>query len=159
VAVNAQWDELAQASNGGAGCNSARVIGRPLLDFVAGDATRMFVRAALSAVRLLHQKRVLPYRCDSPSERRRFEMVISPLQNGHVLVEHVLVHAQARPPSLQRWAASGRQRAGRRCSQCLSVKPRASQAWRSAEDVDAPLLATDVCPPCMAQLVAFSVPD
>jgi hypothetical protein len=129
------------------------VLGRPLESFLAGDATRMFVRASLEAVRLLGQTRVLPYRCDSPTERRQFEMVISLEDSGHVKVAHRLVNLEPRvrhqrPPA-------GSLVAAWRCSQCLSVRAAGAPEWVGADAValDGPP-AEDVCPACASRLFA-----
>ena len=158
VALNADWDTQAQRNDGGPGCSAAAIIGRPLMDFMAGDATRMFMRSALQAVRLMGQTRKLPYRCDSPSERRRFEMVLSPLPNHGVRIEHVLVEQSPRLPGLQRLARAGHMAAGWCCSQCLSVKPLGAHEWQPPETLDTTLLAADVCPACQNRVKSLEQP-
>lgn len=155
VALNANWDAQAQQGDGGPRCTAAAIIGRPLLDFMAGDATHMFMRSALQAVRLLGQTRRLPYRCDSPSQRRRFEMVISPLPAGGVRIEHLLVEQAPRLPGLQRLARAGHMAAGWCCSQCLSVKLMGASEWLPPEALDTTLLAADVCPTCQNRLASL----
>lgn len=154
VGVDENWDASAteQAQPGGAP-TSDRIIGRPLEEFLAGDATKMFVRAALDAARLLGKSRRLPYRCDGPHERRRFEMVISPLAGGNVKVEHVLVETLPRIPRIPSKARSHPElSAGWRCSQCLNVRLVGSKEWgQSNPDLSAPL-AQDVCPSCARRL-------
>lgn len=152
VALNADWDTQAAEGDGGPRCTTAAIIGRPLMDFLAGDATRMFMRSALQAVRLLGQTRRLPYRCDSPSDRRRLEMVMSPLPGGGVRIEHVLVEQTPRLPGLQRLARAGHMAGGWCCSQCLSVKLMGASEWQPPETLDTTLLAVDVCPPCQSGL-------
>lgn len=152
VALNAEWDTQAAQGDGGPQCTAAAIIGRPLMDIMAGDATRMFIRSALQAVRLLGQTRRLPYRCDSPTDRRRFEMIISPLPAGGVRIEHVLVEQSPRLPGLQRLARAGHMAAGWCCSQCLSVKPMGANEWQPPETLDTTLLAVDVCPACQNRL-------
>jgi hypothetical protein len=152
VAVNADWDEQILAGGGGTRCTSANVLGQPLMQFIVGDATRMFVRAALAAVRLGHEKRSLPYRCDTPAEHRRFEMVISPLPAGHVRIEHVLLSVTSRRFSLAALAQAGHMAGGWRCSQCLSVKRLGQAVWLEPESIQTSLLAADVCPRCAALL-------
>lgn len=154
VAIDAEWDAQAQANGAGPRCATAAVLGRPLLDFIVGDATRMFVRAAVNAARVTRQTRVLPYRCDGPSEYRRFEMVISPLGDGRVRVEHVLVSAEPRKPGLRRLVEAGHMAGGWRCSQCLSVKLAGGSEWLPPESVETTLLAADVCPRCEARLAS-----
>jgi hypothetical protein len=151
VGVDEGWDTSAtEQAQPGAAPTGDKIIGRPLVEFLAGDATKMFVRAALDAARLLGESRRLPYRCDGPHERRRFEMVISPLADGHVKVEHILVEAFPRIArhSRARLAVS----AGWRCSQCLSVRLVGSTVWGDSNlDSSAPL-AYDVCPSCARRL-------
>lgn len=77
VGVDEDWDSSAnEQSEPGDAPTADKIVGRPLDAILAGDATRMFVRAALDAARLLGESRRLPYRCDSAHERRRFEMLI-----------------------------------------------------------------------------------
>jgi hypothetical protein len=152
VALNADWDIQAAQGDGGPRCTAAAIIGRPLMDFMAGDATRMFMRSALQAVRLLGQARTLPYRCDSPSERRRFEMVLGLLPCGGVRIEHVLVEQTPRFPGMQRLVRSGHIAPGWCCSQCLSVKLLGASEWQPPETRDAVLLAMDICPVCQNRL-------
>jgi hypothetical protein len=153
IEVDGEWDVAAAQAAGGHGAMRAQVVGLPLERFIAGDATKMFVRAALDAARLVNQTRALPYRCDSPIERRRFEMVISPLGDGHVEVDHRIVSVERRVPrsTVQRPIRA----AGWRCSQCLSVRWVGSTEWQEAEVCN--LLAQDVCPGCAARLFGASI--
>jgi hypothetical protein len=152
VDLDPGWDEFAARNGGGVQVTREQVIGRPLDHFLSGDATRMFVHAALDAARLLGQTRVLPYRCDSPTERRRYEMVISPAPAGSVRVEHRMLSCETRPP--RRTERTTTLATGWRCSQCLSVRLPGSTAWVSADAVDRPPLAQDVCPACVSRLFA-----
>jgi hypothetical protein len=157
IDVDAGWD-LAAAEHApeGSGPMRQKIIGHPLEAFLAGDATKMFVRSALDAARLLGQPRRLPYRCDGPDERRRFEMVFTPLGDGQVKVEHVLLEAQPRLPSTK--PAKVRPFAGWRCSQCLRVRPAGSMEWTDAA-IDANAVApNDVCPACAKGLFEFASP-
>lgn len=148
VEVGPDWDAIAGEAGGAPGALRAQVLGQPLLRFMVGDSTRMFVQAALDAARLGGRPRSLPYRCDSPSERRRFEMLIQPLEAGEVRVEHRWLGSEARRPGgLQ---AGLLQRVGWRCSQCLRVRLRGSPEWVEL-DGHAPL-AQDLCGRCAAQL-------
>jgi hypothetical protein len=161
VGVDEGWDAgAAENSHDGSGPTSDKIIGHLLEDFLVGDATKMFVRAALDAARLQGQSRRLPYRCDSSHERRRFEMVISPQADGQVKVEHVLIESVPRSPCSTRTPRIGpRLRAGWRCSQCLFVRLAGSTEW-TASDMDAGvLLAKDVCPSCVRLLFASGTPE
>lgn len=151
VDVSDSWDVSATAAEGAAGAMRHCVIGRPLESFMVGDATKMFVRSALEAARVLGQTRVLPYRCDTAAEHRRFEMVISPEANGHVKVEHRLLSATPVAPGARRRspaALQGQAKVGWRCSQCWKVRLVGTQAWVESEPPSSALLTQDVCPDC-----------
>lgn len=153
VEVHSDWDVFSVANGGGLRSRSVSVVGRPLLDFVAGDAPRMFMRAALQAARLLGERRKLPYRCDSPSHRRHFEMAVSACPDRSVLVEHVLLREELRAPGEGSAPAMGR---GIRCSQCLSLRLLPQRRWLPADHVASQVAATAVCPACAGRLNEFT---
>ncbi len=146
VDVDTEWDVEAERAAGSEGPLRQRILGRSLESFMAGDATKMFVRAALDAARILGEARVLPYRCDVPGERRYMEMVVSPLDDGHVRVTHRLVKAEAMPPR-RPWPRV-RIVGGWRCSQCCRVRLSGSEEWIETEDQFDARLLSDVCPEC-----------
>ncbi len=150
VDVDGEWDAEAARVKGGSGAMRASIVGHPLESFMTGDATKMFVRAALDAARVLGETRVLPYRCDVPGERRYCEMVISPLANGHVKVAHRLVLAEAAVP--RRQLLKVRAMAGWRCSQCCRVRLTGSDEWLESDDQFDTRLVSDVCQDCAKAL-------
>lgn len=154
IDVDEEWEATAGGLVRGPSLMRSRIIGRPLEGFMTGDATKMFVRAALDAARLLGETRVLPYRCDGPGLLRRFEMVIRPEGDGRVRVDHRLVFSQARLP--RRRAPATSEPAGWRCSQCLLVRPVGSAQWFDADITPEALLAQDICPACARQLFGLS---
>jgi len=150
IEVGDDWDAVAAEGEGGPGATRASIVGRPLEAFMLGDATKMFVRSALDAARILNQTRVLPYRCDSADQRRRFEMVISPQGDGRVLVEHQLV--EAIPKASRRGSRGLQARAAWRCSQCLRVRFSDGGEWEEADTRPGLTPGQDVCPRCAALL-------
>lgn len=151
VDLDDDWDQAAAASQGGPGSLRQQLIGRQLESCLLGDATKMFVRAALDAARVLGQTRVLPYRCDNAEQHRRFEMVVSPLPDGQVKVTHRLVLATpltARRAPLRPATAPG----GWRCSQCLRVRLIGAADWTDLALLPQDLLAQDICPDCAGRL-------
>jgi hypothetical protein len=148
IDVDDDWDASVARAAGTAALMRARIVGRALEDFMTGDATKMFVRAALDAARLRGETRVWPYRCDTPDERRRYDMVICPQDDGMVKVEHRLVSAE--PRARPRRLPAAQVLMGWRCSQCLAVRHVGTDAWVEG-DVDG-LLAQDVCPSCASRL-------
>ncbi|MDO9236465.1 MAG: hypothetical protein Q7U28_10615 [Aquabacterium sp.] len=150
IAVDDGWDDAAALAQGGLGSMRASVMGRQLEDCMVGDATKMFVRTALDAARLLQQTRVLPYRCDAPDARRRFDMIISPIGGGQVKVEHRLVEAY--PAAVRNKRPRRQGLAGWRCSQCLHVRLGGSDEWTDIDIEPQTILAQDVCPSCASNL-------
>ena len=141
--VSAEWDAVADG-HGAPGARAANVVGRRIMEFLSGDPARMFVSAAVQSARVFRRPVTLPYRCDSDSERRRFEMSLHPVDDGGVRVEHQLVSVEPRPTVV---ATTG----GWRCSQCLRVRRPGSTMW---EETGAPprFVALDVCPDCAGRL-------
>lgn len=118
VAVDPSWDEFALA-NAGVGACASRVIGRPLLDFVLGDPTRMLLEAGLMATRMTGRPRSIAYRCDAPDLRRDLVMTLTPTPDGGVLVEHHLTSAQPRALAVHVQPSGHPTASGWwRCSQC-----------------------------------------
>ncbi len=155
IDVDAEWEAAAAGTEGGDTAMRAQVIGRALESFMIGDATRMFMRSALDAARLLGETRVLPYRCDSPDAQRRFEMVISPLGDGHVQVAHRLVSQEPRQArKVRRPALLPAPLAGWHCTQCNAVRRPGHKAWLEEEltGPDRLALIQDVCPTCTQRL-------
>lgn len=75
VYVNEAWDAFAR-ENEGVAATAARVVGRPIWDFISDRTTRMIYQNALERIRSGTELR-FSFRCDSPSCRRRMEMQIS----------------------------------------------------------------------------------
>jgi hypothetical protein len=155
TAVCPEWDAVARQAGGAAGALQAGVIGRPLHQFISGDPTRMYMDAALQAVRLMGQPRRLRYRCDTPTVRRTLEMTLVPLDGGGVRISHGLIEQQPRLRPLvclpdERLAGEG---AGVLwcCSLCLRLQ-QAGQPWRAPDLVASPRLVVryTVCPRCWA---------
>jgi hypothetical protein len=137
------------ANGGGEGATRAVVIGRPLVDFVAGDAARMFVNTMLDSARLLGSLRVLPYRCDSPTRRRRFAMTVTAQAGGLVLFQHHLVLDEPRPDPAMRQQAGATIRW--RCSQCPWARQPDAADRVVAGDMPSWLPTAEACRRCAAR--------
>lgn len=154
TAVDPAWDEFALA-NDGAQAKSARVLGRPLREFLTDDATLMFVDALLQATRLTRRPRTVSYRCDGPGQMRRFLMTATPLDDGRVRVDHELQCSEARAPAPRyRFAPAA---TWWRCSQCLAVRE-PGMPWIPADLLPPHMLALSerevrygVCGDCLCQ--------
>lgn len=149
IDLSADWDDFALANGGGPRACRTAWLGRCVTDGIAGDATRMFLRAAVDSARRLGQPRHLPYRCDNPGERRWFGMQVEALTDGSVTVSHQVLRIETRVPRPERLAT--------RCSQCLREHQRREPGWllaarlRQAAD-GADELLDAVCPDCRRHL-------
>jgi hypothetical protein len=160
-AVSRDWDRFAVANDGPQAC-SHRVLGRPLRQFISGDATTMFMEAALQVVRVTGQVRELAYRCDAPDLRRDLVMTLEPLEHGAVRVTH---HARGTTVVPQRQAVVTRptgaatgEDAVWRCSRCLRLAPTLRGPWHDvpAADSGSPPLAVRyaLCGSCRGVIAA-----
>jgi len=132
--VGGDWTHFAEQNGGGHSCAPPRVVGRPLRDFISGDATRMWVETALTYARLQGAPVERPYRCDSPTEKRHMLMRIVPF--GQALeVEHELLRVEPmRQPTHLLFEAVGAGRPKRRCSRCNRIEERG--VWFEPDDLD-----------------------
>jgi hypothetical protein len=146
LSVSADWDATARA-NGGAAATADRVVGTPVCRHIAGDAARMYLEAAIQAVRVSGRPRRLGYRCDSPTERRFMEMCLTPEPDGAVRVSHRQLRGEPRPPQPAALAALRRPLV---CTICL--RQTLAGDWQDAAEapVAAPGQLYSVCPDCDA---------
>ncbi|MCK6424249.1 MAG: hypothetical protein L6Q75_04070 [Burkholderiaceae bacterium] len=150
--LSGDWDARLAEGGGAAACRGARILGRPLREFIAGDSTRMYLDAALEATRLTGQPRRLPYRCDTPTLARRMQMCLQPLADGRVRVTHQLLAQQPLPrPLACHAAASAPEPARLRCSLCLRLRTPEGH-WldpvTAAPDVASLAVHYTLCPDC-----------
>lgn len=151
IDVCPEWDMASLSRGGGAGVMREQVIGQPLGKFVSGDTTRQLLAAQAQAVRLTGRARRVPYRCDAPDLLRRMEMLLQPLGDGKVRVEHVLLATQAIPGGFDVQAApAGRSPRLWRCSMCLRLRQGGSDEWMTPETLPPGRVEVHytVCPGC-----------
>lgn len=82
--------------------SSQRVLGRPLTQFIAGDAVRTtfaeLFDSVLSGARPVVR---IDYRCDAPTMRRDMRLSVTPITTGgdvrHLLYQPVMLSVQRRP--------------------------------------------------------------
>jgi hypothetical protein len=121
IAVSPEWDQFALDNDGRAACQD-QVVGRRLMDAITGDPVRMFMTALLLRVRASGQVEAVPYRCDSPTTKRRYVMLLEPLTEGTVLVSHHLENEELTGLLIRVRTADYGQRAHQRCSICCRIK-------------------------------------
>lgn len=148
--VSGIWDEFAD-ENGGQKLSSSDVCGRTIWDFVAGDATRMWLDAIFQLTRLRETSLERSYRCDSPDVKRFMRMRVVPEQGRLLRIEHEILATEPRPvPVSIQYAANALDEIRRRCSICGRIH---NGSWLEpqAEHVDASnriMVIYTVCEDC-----------
>jgi hypothetical protein len=73
------------------------VIGHSIFEFIDGLETRYLYKQLFKKVR--EENRIIgpiPFRCDSPTERRLLELTLYPLPNDHINITSILVKSEPR---------------------------------------------------------------
>lgn len=152
VDVNRHWLDFAQ-ENGAEWLTRSAVIGKRLWDFVSGPETCAIYEILFSRAR--SQRRIVrvPFRCDSPTERRFMEMQIVPAHNANLLIVNRIERFEARP-AINPPAIAGLLRL---CSWCKRVQlpsrdwaeiEVAAEVFGAALTSTPPQLSHGICPEC-----------
>jgi hypothetical protein len=163
TSVNSAWLRFAQ-ENGTPELTADFVIGKPLWDFIAGGETRYLYQLVLERVRTNDTPVILPFRCDSPGIRRHMRLVISPLHEGNVQLDAVLVSEERRPSlALLDPQAPRSDQVLTLCSWCKRARVTRSE-WVEPEDAIArldlfgppslPQLSHGICDQCVNTVTA-----
>jgi hypothetical protein len=160
--VNDAWEAFA-SSNGAPDLLRHRVLGAQVRSYVSGDLTRRYIDSLVDATLERVGRVDLPYRCDSPGERRYMRMEVAHEGGGVVRVSHHLLRSEPRhrPVLFVRdLKRSGQSRL--RCSMCNLVA--CGEQWREAEFAGFPLhdghlvvarVLYGICPRCAGALAAL----
>jgi len=99
IYCNKAWDQFASL-NGGAGLNRRAILGKPILDVVAGPL-KVFYANAFAQAKEKGQPWEHDYECSSPASYRLFHMRVLPVTDSYLLVENSLrferPHGSERP--------------------------------------------------------------
>jgi hypothetical protein len=160
-ATGGDWDRFALA-NGAADLGADAVLRHPLWKFVAGEEVRELLRMIFARARFTGRAIRVPFRCDSPAERRFMELEVRPLPEAALEIESRLVRSEPRRyvPLMER---SARLRHGMVsiCSWCLRFRMATGQ-WVEVEEAvgamglfastDLPTLSHGICRSCAEQV-------
>lgn len=92
-AIDGPWDEFA-LENDGANLSVQNVEGHNILNFVAGDVTKMWFDTLLQLASMRDEPIVRPYRCDSPNVKRFMQMRVVRENQNLIRLEHVLLQTE-----------------------------------------------------------------
>lgn len=160
ASVNAGWDAFA-IENDTPELSDAAVIGRQVSDFIDGPETRLIYDRILARARS-GVRMTLPYRCDSPRQRRHMSLEIAAGHQGDVEFRSRVLESQARDSVAV--LEPNRRRSNALltlCSWCN--RGRIGDRWAEIEEVvaelrlfdaEVPQLTHGMCPACVALISA-----
>ncbi len=164
VSVSDNWDSFAYENAWDSGCRPEDVVGYKLWNFIQDSETRHLYAEMFQSVRSGNRCGPIPFRCDSPQERRFLELVLNPLTDRHIEVTSRILRTEIRDPVglLDRETA----RSGkliRLCSMCKMMET-PNKEWteieaglaelRLFEATVVPQVTHGLCPPCYKMAMA-----
>lgn len=166
VWLDEQWLAFARENCGVELLAKEKVIGRPLWEFIAGEATRGVYQQIHEHVRSSGRDVVFPVRCDSPRMRRQIWLTISREDDGELFYESKLLWARPQGPlDLLDTAVAHSEESVTMCSCCKRGFTEAG-GWEDISDFSVrlhlfrkprvPRLNYTVCPDCEAAAATAS---
>ena len=73
------------------------IVGRPIFDFISGEETKNLYEVLFEHCRKGKRIGPIPFRCDSPTERRFLELNLRLLPKNHIDIITVLLKTESRP--------------------------------------------------------------
>jgi hypothetical protein len=96
--VSENWEFFARANGWDSGGSLKNVVGHFLWDFIEGLETRYLYEEMFRRVRFGKPCGPIPFRCDSPKERRFLELLISPLPDDRIEITSTIIRIEHRNP-------------------------------------------------------------
>lgn len=98
VGVSDNWGTFADANAWGSSLRPEDVVGHKLWNFIQGPETRHLYQELFRRVRGGIPSRPIPFRCDSPSERRYLELLIEALPEEKIEITSKILRTEPRSP-------------------------------------------------------------
>ena len=134
VALSDNWHAFAVSNDWGAEVAADAIVGRKLWDFIRDPETRHVYAELFKRVRDGQPPRAIPFRCDSPQERRYLELLIEALPDGGLAITSRILRTESR--SHVSLLDAGTARSAELitiCSMCKKIKVSAER-WAEIED-------------------------
>lgn len=166
VSVSEAWDVFA-VGNGGYSVVAARVLHRPLWEFITDLSTQEIYRALIQKARAGHPVQ-FTFRCDAPWRRRFLEMTILGREDGSVEFHTRTLLEQERPtPLLLDPEAPRSDELLRACGWCKKIQ--VSSEWMEVEEAIhrlrlfhrrwLPSITHGICNECYARMMAVAAEE
>lgn len=158
VSVSDNWCSFADANAWDGSLRPGCVVGHRLWDFIQDMETKHLYQELFKRVRGGLSSRSIPFRCDSPGERRQFELLIEAQPDNHIQITSRILETESRPPVLLLDRTVSRsKKLVTVCSMCKKMKT-SQEKWEEIEEglvhlklfeADRmPLLTHGLCPAC-----------
>ncbi len=98
VRVSRNWATFANANAWDSELSPEKVVGHSLWDFIQDSTTRHLYKEVHRKVRDGKLIEPIPFRCDSPQERRYLKLLLSPLPDGQIEITSRIVRTERRDP-------------------------------------------------------------
>lgn len=99
VSVSDNWRVFADANAWGAALHPQDVVGHKLWTFIQGAETQHVYVELFRRAREGKRAKPIPFRCDSPNERRYLELVIEAFPDGSITVTSTIKRTEPRSPA------------------------------------------------------------
>lgn len=90
------WKSFATDNAWAGECSPENVVGHVLWDFIQDRETRHLYMELFKIVRAGKGAGPIPFRCDSPRERRFLELLLSPLPDGRIEITSTIIRSEPR---------------------------------------------------------------
>ena len=155
VSVDRAWCEFAAANGAPLYALPTHLYGRSLWSFISDSTTRHIYQVIVSRVRRQGGEVRVPFRCDSPSEKRWFELKVNSTPSGGVRFDSCAVHTE--PQNVTAFVTGGPGEGMlRMCSWCKDIET--EDGWEPVEHAvarlrifsagEVPQVTHGICPPC-----------
>jgi hypothetical protein len=98
VSFSSNWTSFGRANKWGGKTSPENVVGISLWDFIQGKETQHLYKELFRRVRSGMSIGPIPFRCDSPQERRFLNLILSPFPNGQVAIISKILRTESREP-------------------------------------------------------------
>lgn len=79
-----EWDEFYNQNSDQESCLSSNIIKEPLWDYIDDFETKHLYENIINNVRKYNKQITIPFRCDSPSQRRFLNLTLKPLKGEYI---------------------------------------------------------------------------
>jgi hypothetical protein len=158
VSVSDNWGSFADANAWSSSLRPENVVGHKLWDFIQDIETRHLYQEVFKRARRGTPCRAIPFRCDSPTERRYLKLVAKALSDGSIHITSTILRTEPRSSvSLLEENTPRSTDMVTVCSMCKKIKV-APRQWAEIEEglallrlfeaEEMPRLTHGLCHPC-----------